>query len=157
MKPTVIDPKTTTRASAFDFWMHAPNPMVTFFKTMDVTGLRHLVILNEACNIDSDALGSSYTGTICGYEGSTAQTFAQEHGYSFVSFVNTPGNVYMDDKVDLNDAILVLQDCAVRALGEPSLLVTEQQRLADMNGNNKVGVDDAVEILQLCAQALVNQ
>lgn len=37
MKPTVIDPKTTTRASAFDLWMHAPNPMVTFFKTMDVT------------------------------------------------------------------------------------------------------------------------
>lgn len=37
MKPTVIDPKTTTRASAFDLWMQAPNPMVTFFKTMDVT------------------------------------------------------------------------------------------------------------------------
>lgn len=30
MKPTVIDPKTTTRASAFDLWMNAPNPMVTF-------------------------------------------------------------------------------------------------------------------------------
>ena len=42
MKPTVIDPKTTTRASAFDFWMHAPNPMVTFFKTMDVTPLIRL-------------------------------------------------------------------------------------------------------------------
>ena len=39
MKPTVIDPKTTTRASAFDLWMNAPNPMVTFFKTMDVTPL----------------------------------------------------------------------------------------------------------------------
>ena len=37
MKPTVIEPKTTTRASAFDLWMHTPNPMVTFFKTMDVT------------------------------------------------------------------------------------------------------------------------
>lgn len=42
MKPTVIDPKTTTRASAFDLWMHAPNPMVTFFKTMDVTPLIRL-------------------------------------------------------------------------------------------------------------------
>lgn len=36
MKPTVIDPKTTTRAAAFDLWMSAPNPMVTFFKTLDV-------------------------------------------------------------------------------------------------------------------------
>ena len=42
MKPTVIDPKTTTRASAFDLWMHTPNPMVTFFKTMDVTPLIRL-------------------------------------------------------------------------------------------------------------------
>lgn len=37
MKPTVIDPKTTTRAEAFELWMNAPNPMVTFFKTLDVT------------------------------------------------------------------------------------------------------------------------
>jgi len=35
----VIDPKDTTRAMAFDFWMKAPNPMVTFFKTVDVTNL----------------------------------------------------------------------------------------------------------------------
>ena len=34
-----IDPKTTTRASAFELWMQAPNPMVTFFKTLDVTNL----------------------------------------------------------------------------------------------------------------------
>ena len=39
MKTTVIDPKTTTRAAAFDLWMNAPNPMVTFFKTLDVTPL----------------------------------------------------------------------------------------------------------------------
>ena len=39
MKPTVIDPKTTTRAAVFDHWMNAPNPMVTFFKTLDVTPL----------------------------------------------------------------------------------------------------------------------
>ena len=35
----VIDPKTTTRAMAFALWMKAPNPMLTFFKTMDVTNL----------------------------------------------------------------------------------------------------------------------
>ena len=34
-----IDPKDTTRAMAFEFWMKAPNPMVTFFKTLDVTNL----------------------------------------------------------------------------------------------------------------------
>ena len=34
-----INPKDTTRAMAFELWMRAPNPMVTFFKTMDVTNL----------------------------------------------------------------------------------------------------------------------
>ena len=34
-----IDPKDTTRAMAFEFWMKAPNPMVTVFKTLDVTNL----------------------------------------------------------------------------------------------------------------------
>ena len=34
-----INPKDTTRASAYELWMKAPNPMVTFFKTMDVTNL----------------------------------------------------------------------------------------------------------------------
>lgn len=34
-----IDPKNTTRSTAYALWMKAPNPMVTFFKTMDVTNL----------------------------------------------------------------------------------------------------------------------
>lgn len=42
MKPTVIDPKTTPRAEAYALWMNAPNPMVTFFKTLDVTPLVRL-------------------------------------------------------------------------------------------------------------------
>lgn len=40
MNPTAVDPKTTTRASAYELWMNVPNPMVTFFKTLDVTNLR---------------------------------------------------------------------------------------------------------------------
>lgn len=34
-----IDPKGTTRAYAFEMWMGAPMPMVTFFKRLDVTHL----------------------------------------------------------------------------------------------------------------------
>ena len=34
-----VNPKETTRAEAYDFWIHAPNPIVTFFKTVDVTNL----------------------------------------------------------------------------------------------------------------------
>lgn len=39
-----INPKETTRAYAFEMWMQAPNPMVTFFKTLDVS---HLVKISH--------------------------------------------------------------------------------------------------------------
>lgn len=34
-----IDPKNTARAAAYELWMKAPNPMVTFFKTLHITNL----------------------------------------------------------------------------------------------------------------------
>lgn len=40
--PTQVNPQDTARASAFALWMSAPNPMVTFFKTLDVTNLVRL-------------------------------------------------------------------------------------------------------------------
>ena len=42
MKPAVIDPRHSPRAEAYALWMSAPNPMVTFFKTLDVTPLLKL-------------------------------------------------------------------------------------------------------------------
>ena len=40
--PVEVSPKETGRASAYELWMRAPNPMVTFFKTLDVTNLVRL-------------------------------------------------------------------------------------------------------------------
>ena len=37
-----IDPKTTTRAKAFELWMKATMPMVTMTKTFDITRLRRI-------------------------------------------------------------------------------------------------------------------
>ena len=34
-----MDPNMTSRAAAYKLWMDAPNPMVTFLKTLDVTNL----------------------------------------------------------------------------------------------------------------------
>lgn len=39
-----VNPKDTTRAKAYELWMKSPNPMVTFFKTLNVT---NLVILSK--------------------------------------------------------------------------------------------------------------
>ena len=37
--PKEINPMESSRATAYELWMKAPNPMVTFFKTLDVTDL----------------------------------------------------------------------------------------------------------------------
>lgn len=42
MKPHAVDPGATSRAEAYALWVDAPNPMVTFFKTLDVTPLVRL-------------------------------------------------------------------------------------------------------------------
>ena len=34
-----VNPQETTRAYAYEMWMKAPNPMVTFIKTLDITRL----------------------------------------------------------------------------------------------------------------------
>lgn len=38
----VVDPKTTSRAKAFDLWIKSPMPMVTMTKTYDITHLLRL-------------------------------------------------------------------------------------------------------------------
>ena len=42
MSVKYVDSKQTSRAEAFELWMGAPNPMVTFVKTLDVTPLVRL-------------------------------------------------------------------------------------------------------------------
>lgn len=37
--PREVEAKDTSRAAAYELWMKASNPMVTFFKTVDVTNL----------------------------------------------------------------------------------------------------------------------
>ena len=44
-----IDPKETSRACAFDLWMNAPMPMVTFFKTLNVGSVCKLGDLTILC------------------------------------------------------------------------------------------------------------
>lgn len=39
-----VNPQKTSRAYAFEMWINAPMPMVTFFKTLDVTQLKKISI-----------------------------------------------------------------------------------------------------------------
>ena len=57
MKLKVIDPKETTRLEAFELWMNAPNPMVTFFK--QIVELIRLQKHYEACMEEINTLEAS--------------------------------------------------------------------------------------------------
>ena len=48
-----VNPQETTRAMAFELWIKAPNPMVTFFKTLDVT---NLIRVSKRRNLKFDLL-----------------------------------------------------------------------------------------------------
>lgn len=48
-----VNPKKTTRSYAFDMWMKAPMPMVTLFKTLNVT---RLVKISKKCGLKFNML-----------------------------------------------------------------------------------------------------
>lgn len=62
MKPQEINPQETTRAEAFELWMNSPNPMVTFFKKIDVTNLVHI---SRKYNINGSLI-CCYVGALAG-------------------------------------------------------------------------------------------
>ena len=70
MKPTAVDPNTTTRTESYALWMDAPNPMVTFFKTLDVTPLaRFSRKLGVYCQVNSEKLYTFCCHEKCGENG----------------------------------------------------------------------------------------
>ena len=44
----VISPKETTRAAAYELWMNAPNPMVTFFNDNKSRFVEETLVSNTA-------------------------------------------------------------------------------------------------------------
>lgn len=87
-------------------------------------GMTDITIMNPDCVIDDSTLTIantfrgeySYTGTIHGYEGSTAQAYAEKYGYSFMA-ISEPstepaeivyGDADSDGEVKMNDVIRVM-------------------------------------------------
>lgn len=86
-----IDPKKTDRAQAFSLWMHAPMPMVTLLKTLDVTRLVRL----------SRRHGVSFNMLLCWCIGRAAM---QTHEF----FLLPVGDVLMEyDKLAINTVVSV--------------------------------------------------
>ena len=90
MEQQEINPQDTTRAEAFELWMNAPNPMVTFFKKIDVTNLVHIsrkykwklnmVLIAAAMSLALCACGTEATGSMSITETGEQQTVKQNTG-----------------------------------------------------------------------------
>lgn len=91
-----IDPKKTKRAAAFDLWMNAPMPMVTFFKTLDVTNLLKL----------SRKLGYKFNMLMCWCIGKAASQVEEFYllpvGQKLIQYENIAINTVVATKDGIN-------------------------------------------------------
>lgn len=82
-------------------------------------------------------------GKIAGHTGSTAQTFAEENDIAFSSIRPLPGDVTLDDCVDIVDVIVLNKYIlGVTTLNERSLLA------ADYNGDGIINENDSLGTLR---------
>lgn len=131
-----------------------------------VPNLKYMVISNPQCEIsqnggtisnewDINSTDShSFSGTIIGYAGSTAQAYAESYNYNFKSIESIPfGDVNFDGKITASDAAAVLSGYADAASFGVSSLVPLQEKLGDMNYDGSITVTDAAKILGYYAYA----
>lgn len=98
-------------------------------------------------------MGLKYDGVILGYEGSTAESYAQKYGYQFIALDENgeeiiAGDANCDGGVDLADAVMVMQALAnpnkYGLNGTAETHITEQGiKNADVVGNNGMTTEDA--------------
>lgn len=92
--PKEVDPKQTTRAVAYELWMKAPNPMVTFFKTLNVTPL---VKLSKRRNLKFNML----LGYCIGRSASTIKEFyTLPVGDKLIRYDNLAVNTIVKNKTE---------------------------------------------------------
>ena len=92
-----------------------------------------------------------FDGTIYGYEGSTAQAYAEKYGRKFVALDKTediPCDITGDGIVSASDATLVLSAYTVIGSGSKSPLTEAQTKAADVDKDGIITGSDATLILR---------
>lgn len=116
----------------------------------DCTSLTSVTIKNPDCEI----YDSEYTinnGTICGYNNSTAQAYAEKYGYTFRSLSEETeyktGDINADGEIGIADFVLLS-----RHILAESALTAEQCERADLIKDNRIDVFDIIELKKLITQ-----
>lgn len=106
---------------------------------------------NEA---DEDKSIITFNGTICGYDGSTAEKYAAKYGYNFKSLGKAPnrlGDVNNDGKINAVDASEVLSYYANVSTNKDGGFTDSQKNAADVNHDGLINAVDASCILSYYA------
>ncbi len=134
--------------------------------------LRSVIIMNPNCSIGNsnttvfngyDENNKIYfNGIIYGYEGSTAQAYAEKYGYTFRSLGESPisnvlGDVDGNEIVDGRDASLVLTHYALISTQQAGIIEELYLSNADWDQNGIVDGRDASGILTYYAEQSVNK
>ena len=152
-----IDPKETTRAMAFDLWMKAPNPMVTFFKTVDVTRLvkiskrRHLkfnMLLTWCIGKAAVGIKEFYMlpvgDKLMAYDSIAVNTIVKNKDGE----VSSCDILFTDDLVQYNEEYLkytaqVAETCQDRDLSEDSMVIGTSA-IVDTEIDGAVGMNSGI-------------
>ncbi|MDE6666086.1 MAG: leucine-rich repeat protein [Ruminococcus sp.] len=126
--------------------------------------LKSVTILNPDCEIYdnsyvfSNVFANGFSGTIYGYDNSTAQAYAEKYGRNFVSLGTAPekdnislGDINNDGFIDSVDATAVLIEYAQLSTTGNSTLTDEQKKVAEINGDGFIDSVDATNIMQYYA------
>lgn len=144
---SIIIPESVKNIGAFAFSTCCSLASITIENPDCEISDNEFTIFND---YDDETSELYFNGTIYGYEGSTAQAYAEKYGRKFevigeVSEVMY-GDVDGDAKVAASDAAMTLMEYANLASGEGTF--TEAQFAScDVNEDGKIAADDAANIL----------
>ena len=112
----------------------------------NAAALISIAIPASVTEIGEDAFVSCENLTIYGYDGSYAQSYANDHNIPFV-VLKAFGDANGDNKINVRD-ITAIQ----RHLAEYQPLTTAQSFVADVDGNGKVNIHDATHLQMYLAE-----
>ena len=120
--------------------------------------LNSITILNPECNITKSYISAQtngFWGTIYGYEGSTAQQYAQDNNCQFKLITDAStielGDIDSDGSINASDAAQVLIAAASIGAGNGSGLTAEQEAASDIDHDGSINATDAAIILMYSA------